>query len=94
MAKNIRIQRAHPLGRERAIQRLTELGDEIHRRYGVRVDQHGDRATVDGKGVAGFVSVDEDNIHVDLSLGMPASLIAGKIEQGIHKAIDDHFSKA
>ncbi len=91
MAKSIRIDRAHGLGREAALHRLGELAADVQRKYGVNVTQAGDVARVSGKGVSGQVQVDEKRISVDLSLGMPASLIAGKIEQGITKALDEHF---
>jgi putative polyhydroxyalkanoate system protein len=91
MAKSIRIERPHGLGREVAVQRLGDLTEQVQSRYGLKVHRTDGRATVDGKGVSGRVEVDDKKILVDLSVGLPASLVIGKIEQGIQDAIDKHF---
>lgn len=92
MAKEVNVTRPHNLGKEEATARLGQLAGQLESKYGVKVDVTGDKASVKGKGVSGGCLVTDKDIRVNLSLGLPASMIAGKIEQGIHKAIDDHFT--
>lgn len=94
MAKEIHVARGHGLGKEAASQKLNGMAGHLEERYGVKVNVSGDSADVTGRGVKGTCKVSENEIRVDLKLKMPASLVAGKIEQGIHKAIDEHFVEA
>ncbi len=92
MAKSIKVTRPHKTTAEGARQKLRALAGEIESRYGLSVSWKGDVAHVSGRGVKkGTASVDERNVTVDLSLGMPASLVASKIEAGIEKAISEQF---
>lgn len=91
MAKSIKISRPHNTSSEAAIAKLETLAAEIRARYGLTVNFSGSAAKVKGKGVSGTVRTTAADIVCDLKLGLPASLAAGKIEQGIHAAIDKHF---
>ncbi len=93
MAKSVRISRPHNTTAEAAVQKLRALAGEIESRYGLDVSWKGDVAHVTGKGVkkGSTASVDGKNVSVDLALGMPASLVASKIEDGIQAAIKQHF---
>lgn len=93
MAKSVRVSRPHNTTAEAALQKLRGLAGDIESKYGLSVSWKGDVAHVGGKGVksGSTASVDGKNVTVDLSLGMPASLVASKIEDGIEKAIKQHF---
>ncbi len=52
----------------------------------------GRRAQIKGRGVSGNMVLDGDLISVDLKLGLPASLVAGRVESGIRDALLKHFS--
>ena len=92
MAKKINIKRAHGLDKDAAIQRMQNLTNELNSKYGVKVNHSGDSTRVKGKGVDGTARCDATNINIDLKLGLPVSLVSGKIEAGINKALDQHFS--
>ena len=93
MAKSVRISRPHNTTADAAVQKLKALAGEIESNYGLTVKWKGDVAHVSGRGVkkGSTASVDGRSVTVDLSLGMPASLVSGKIEGGIEKAIKQHF---
>lgn len=92
MAKALRVSRPHKTTADAALSKLRSLAGDIESKYGLRVSWKGDVAHVSGRGVKkGTASVSGTHVTVDLSLGMPASLVAGKIEAGIEKAITEHF---
>lgn len=92
MAKTISITRPHKTTPEAAQQKLKALAGEIKSRYGLDVEFSGGVAQVKGRGVEGTAKTDDRNVAVDLKLGMPASLVAGKIEAGVLKAIEEQFA--
>ncbi|MCB9528239.1 MAG: polyhydroxyalkanoic acid system family protein [bacterium] len=92
MAKTINITRPHNTTAEAAQQKLKALAGEIKSRYGLDVEFSGGVALVKGRGVEGTAKTDDRNVAVDLKLGMPASLVAGKIEAGVLKAIQEQFA--
>ena len=92
MAKSVRVSRPHKTTAEEARTKLRNLAGHIESSYGLKVTWKGDVAHVSGRGVKrGTASVDDRSVTIDLSLGMPASLVAGKIESGIEKAITEQF---
>jgi len=93
MAKSLRISRPHGTTADAALEKLRGLARQIEDQYGLTVKWKGDVAQVSGRGVkkGSTASVDGSTVTLDLSLGMPASLVAGKIEEGIEKAIAKHF---
>lgn len=93
MAKSVRISRPHNTTAEAALEKLRALAGQIESQYGLSVDWRGDVAHVSGKGVkkGSVAKVSDTHVSLDLTLGMPASLVAGKIEDGIGKAIKQHF---
>lgn len=91
MAKTINITRPHNTTSEGAKQKLQALAGEIKSRYGLDIEWSGGVAMVKGRGVEGTAKTDDKNVAVDLKLGMPASLVSGKIEAGVLKAIQEQF---
>ncbi len=94
MAKSVYVRRPHGTTAAEAESKLAGLTSHLETRYGVKISSSGPTATVKGRGVKGSATVDATHVTVDLKLGVPASLVAGKIEQGVHKAIDEHFGAA
>lgn len=94
MAKSLRVSRPHNTTADAALSKLKALAGDIESKYGLSVSWKGDVAHISGRGVksGSTASVDGSKVTVDLSLGMPASLVAGKIESGIEKAMAQHFA--
>lgn len=91
MAKSIKISRPHNTSSEAALAKMQSLAADIRNSYGLAVNFSGSTAKVKGKGVSGTVRATASDIVFDLRLGLPASLAAGKIEKGIHAALDKHM---
>ena len=85
------IERAHGTTQEAALEKLRSLCTELEGRFGMKIVHGEASSSVKGKGVTGTARIDETHIHLNLKLGIPASLIAGKVEAGINTAIDTHF---
>ena len=91
MAKII-LSRPHTLGYDAACAKLSHLIARVEERYGVGGTVSGDSAQLKGRGVKGTAKVSDKSIDINLKLGLPASLVASKIEEGIGKAITEHFA--
>ena len=91
MAKKISIRHPHNSSAEDAAQKLSDLGKDAAARYGVTVKGDAQRASIKGRGVNGSLVLDDTHINVDLKLGLPASLVAGRVEAGIRDALAKHF---
>jgi putative polyhydroxyalkanoate system protein len=58
---------------------------------GIKLEWNGDNLQLSGKGVKGQVAVSPDKVSINLDLGMPASLMKGKIEQKIRDGLEKHL---
>ena len=83
---------AHGTTRESAMAKLQGLAGALQTRYGITVTLGASGATVKGKGVTGGCSITDTHVTIDLDLGLPASLVAGKIETGVDNALREHFA--
>ncbi len=92
MAKKISIRHPHNSSPEDAATKLDALGREAAAKYGLTIKGDSRRAQIKGRGVSGNMVLDGDHISVDLKLGLPASLVAGRVESGIRDALLKHFS--
>jgi putative polyhydroxyalkanoate system protein len=59
---------------------------------GVDTRWEGDTMHVKGSGVKGTVDVTADKVAINLDLGMPASLMKGKIEEKIRQGLDSKLA--
>ena len=87
----INVKRAHGMTKAEALGKLADLSTALQSRYGIKITLKGDTATVKGKGVKGGATIDDTHVALDLKLGLPARLVAGKIRAGIDRAMDEHF---
>ena len=87
----VSLSRAHGLTKAEAVAKMQNLTNDLNSKYGVKVNHSGDSTKVKGKGVDGTARCDDTKIHIDLKLGLPVSLVAGRVEAGINKALDQHF---
>jgi putative polyhydroxyalkanoate system protein len=91
MAKTVSASRPHNTTKADALEKLKGLAGALESRYGVKVAIAGGGATVSGRGVSGGCTIDDTQVRIDLSLRMPASLVASKIQGGVEKALAEHF---
>ncbi len=88
----MRIWRDHNLGLEEARRRVDEIAAELYKRYQLRSVWEGDHMRVTGTHVKGRISVAEDEVHIDLKLGLALAMLAGPIRAGIQQAMDEHLT--
>lgn len=94
MAKSFNIRKPHGMDAADAEARLVKLTTALEAKYGVTVQKKGALTQVKGRGVDGTAQIVGSDIVIDMKLGLPASLIAARIEEGVHQAIAEHFAKA
>jgi putative polyhydroxyalkanoate system protein len=88
---NIDVKRAHGMTQAEALGKLRDLSTALQSRYGIKITLSGNAAAVKGKGVKGTATVDDTHVALNLRLGLPARLVAGKIQAGVDRALDEHF---
>lgn len=90
MAK-IQLEKAHskPL-----VQVKSAIDGMMERMKSMGVDAvwQGDTLQLSGKGVKGTVAVSTQNVAINLDLGLPASLMKGKIEAKIREGLERHLA--
>lgn len=92
MGKKISVTRKHTLGADVAQQKLNELAGQFAEKYGVKANIRGPRATFSGRGVDGDVNVTAESVTINLELGFLLGALSGKIEEGVHRQLEKHFS--
>lgn len=88
----MRIWRDHQLGLEEARRRVDEIAAELYKRYQLTSVWEGDHMRVSGNHVKGRISVAEDEVHIDIKLGLALALLARPIRDGIQQAMDEHLT--
>jgi putative polyhydroxyalkanoate system protein len=90
----IDISRRHTLGREAARAAAERIAGELAGRYGLSHRWQGDDLQFEGGGAKGRIQVAADNVRVTASLGFPASLARGKIEQAVKRYLEELLTQA
>jgi len=84
----ISVERNHSLGHEAARAKAEALVEKLSRKYDFKADWQGDRVDVSRSGAKGSVYINEDNIRIELKLGMMLSMMSGTIKDEIERALD------
>ncbi len=83
MVSSIKIEQSHDLGIAEARMRVAKLEPMLKDRFGLALAWQGDVAQFKGKGFNGSLTVAEQNVVIDLSLGILARPFAGKIRNAL-----------
>ncbi|MBN2717943.1 MAG: polyhydroxyalkanoic acid system family protein [Deltaproteobacteria bacterium] len=90
---DIKVTKNHSLGVTGARERLNKLAEELQKNYGIKSGWNGNVATLSGTGLKqGTVSVGDATVTVEITLGMLAKAMKGKIEEQINIAFDKALS--
>lgn len=90
---DISITKNHSLGLDVARERIEKMSDELQQKYGIKSSWAGNVANLSGTGLKkGTVSLSESNVVVEISLGMLARAMKGKIEEQINAQFDKILS--
>ena len=90
MAK-IQIEKAHSMAVGEVKSNIDGMMDRMQS-MGIDLKWDGDTLHLAGKGVKGKVNVSAERVAIDLNLGLPASLMKGKIEQKIRDGLEKHLA--
>ena len=90
---DITITKSHGLGMDGARERLNKMAADLQQNYGIKSSWSGNVATLSGTGLKkGVVELGESSVKVEITLGMLAKAMKGKIEQQINIAFDKALS--
>ncbi|NQD94707.1 polyhydroxyalkanoic acid system protein [Pseudomonas sp. CrR25] len=84
----IDVQRPHSLGRAAARAKAEQLAERLAREYAVRYRWSGDTLEFKRSGADGSIEVGEDNVRVQLKLGLLLSAMSGSIKREIEEVLD------
>ncbi len=87
----MRIRRQHKLGLEEARKRADLIAADLQEQFSLRSNWQGDALHVEGSGVSGQLTVDEETIELNVRLGFALKLMEGPIRSAIEKTIDDEL---
>ena len=83
----IHIETTHQLDAGEVRSKLRGAEEELHRRYGIRLDWQGDRAQIRGKGLRGTLVLEEGRARLDLELGLILRPLRASIERALHEQV-------
>jgi putative polyhydroxyalkanoate system protein len=90
----VSVRQPHRLGRQEARDRLAGFSEMLGK-YGVKLAWTGDKASVKGLGVSGDVTISDDAVQVDLSLGLmarAAGVDAERLQGSITRRLAEAFA--
>ncbi len=91
MAK-ITVEREHALGREAARAKAEQLAERLAREFDVSYQWQGDMLLFKRSGADGSIAVSDDQVRVDLKLGLLLSAMSGTIKREIEQVLDKSLS--
>ncbi|MEE8410227.1 MAG: polyhydroxyalkanoic acid system family protein [Myxococcota bacterium] len=90
---HIKIERRHTLGAAVAKGRVAEIEPMLRDRFGIRIEWNGTNATFKGRGVSGSARITDDQLKIELELGLIVRPFAGKIRRVMEKNIDEALGR-
>ncbi|MBD3671251.1 MAG: polyhydroxyalkanoic acid system family protein [Gammaproteobacteria bacterium] len=88
---HIRINRAHSMDNKSIREEVQKLADKLSQELEARYQWNGDRLEFERSGASGFIAIGENNLNIELKLGMLLSPFKGKVEQSISEYLDRHL---
>ncbi len=88
----ITVERSHTLGTQGARAKAEALAERLAEEYSVRYQWKGDVLEFKRSGADGTIEVGEDNVRVELKLGLLLSAMSGTIKREIEKGLDESLS--
>ena len=90
MAK-ITVEREHALGREAARAKAEQLAERLAREFDVSYQWQGDTLLCKRSGADGSIAVSDDQVRVELKLGLLLSAMSGTIKREIEEVLDKNL---
>jgi len=84
----IDVHRAHTLDKDHAREAAEALARDLSCQFDLNYQWEGDHLTFKRSGVKGHLNITDDDLRVHLELGMLLRPFKSKIEQEIHRQLD------
>lgn len=84
----IDVHRAHSLDKAHAREAAETLAQDLSRQFDVNYQWEGDVLRFKRSGVKGQLTIDHNDLHIRLELGMLLRPFKSRIEQEIHSQLD------
>ncbi|MFZ2288284.1 MAG: polyhydroxyalkanoic acid system family protein [Halopseudomonas yangmingensis] len=86
------ITREHTLGKETARERAQKLADKLAQKLDAKCTWQGDELTFKRSGADGTIQVSDDNVRVQVKLGLMLTPMAGMIRGEVEKALEKYLA--
>jgi putative polyhydroxyalkanoate system protein len=87
----IKLKRKHPLGAKKAKSTVEALAKKLKKDLNADYHWEGSRLKFQRSGASGHIDVTEEELDIEIKLGMLLSPLKGKIEKTIHDEIDQRL---
>ena len=88
----ISVEKTHRLSEDEAVKRAEQICEDIGDRFDCSIVKDGKTFSFKGKGFSGAARVVGDRVAIDVDLSLVLRPLKGKIEDRIHKAIEEKFA--
>ena len=88
----MRISRQHSLGTQEARQRVDQIAADLGDRFNLRSHWQDDELRFTGTGIAGRIVVADNNVDVNVNLGLSLMLMEGSIRSAIEDTMSSHLT--
>lgn len=88
----INIKRNHSLSHDEVVATVQKLADELSDKLDANCEWKGDNLSFKRSGASGNVHVGEQDVEVNIKLGMLLTPLKGKIEQTVTEYLDDNLA--
>jgi putative polyhydroxyalkanoate system protein len=85
----IDVRRSHSIGRDGARAAAESIAKKLESKIGVRYAWKGDDLEFDRTGASGRIRVSDDEVLVQIDLGLMLRPMKGKIERRVHEYLDE-----
>lgn len=86
------VSRSYTLPRDEVREIAEELAHNIETQYGVRARWQGDKVSMRGNGVDGTLTIEDDVVRVQVTLGLMASMFERPLRRIVTEYLDEYVS--
>ncbi len=86
------VSRTYTRPREEVRKTAEDLAHQLENDYGVRARWQGDTITMRGNGVDGRLEIDDEAVHVKVSLGLMARIFESPIRRAVNDYLDRYIT--
>ncbi len=88
----IKLKRKHALGAQKARSTVDALAKKLENQLDANCHWEGSTLQFSRSGASGHIDVSDDEVDIEIKLGMLLSPLKGKIEKTIEEEIDQHLT--